>query len=195
MPTDHDAAWLEKLHEVFVEAFRSNDLKTLGACYTDHAVLLPPGRAIVSGRDAIVEFWQGAERIQDLIFEATDTKMLGDTVFREAGNLLVTTRGRGRDTFNIATKYVALWLQVDGAWKLDSNIWNNASRRGGGRQGRGGGGGRQGRGGGGRQGGGGGGGGGRQGAGGGQGGGGGRQRAGGGGRQGGGGGGRERPGG
>ena len=125
MPISHDPVWLEKLHDVFVEAFRSNDLKALGACYTDLAVLLPPGRAIVSGRDAIVEFWKGAEQIQDLTFEATDTRMvLGNTVFREVGNLLITRRGQGRETLNVAAKYLAIWVQMEGAWKLDSTMWN-----------------------------------------------------------------------
>ena len=198
MPTNHDPAWLEQLHDSFVEALKSNDVKALGACYTDDAVLLPPGRTVVAGRDAIVAYWQGAERIQDLTFEATETKAIGETGLREAGNLLITTRGQGRDTFNVAAKYMSVWLQVNGAWKLDSTAWNGATRggagrrsgRGGGGQGGGGGGG-QGRqsGGGGAGGGGAGGGGGvgRQGGPGGQGGGQGRQ-GGGGGRQGGGGG-------
>ena len=139
MPISHDTAWLEKLHEDFVEAFRSNDLKALGACYTDQAVLLPPGRAIVSGRDAIVDFWQSAEHIQDIVFEATDTRMMqGNTAFREAGKLLLTRRGQGRDVFNVAAKYLAIWLQVDGAWKLDSTVWNGAGDGPAGRLGRGG---------------------------------------------------------
>src|SRR5229473_5388976 len=96
MPTDNDIAWIERLHHDFVEAFRSNDLKAVGAFYTDDALLLPPGQALVRGRDPIVAFWEGAARVLDLVFEATEVKMLGDTAFREAGNLLVVRRGRGR---------------------------------------------------------------------------------------------------
>ena len=139
MPTNH--AWLDKLHESFVEALRSNDLKALAAFYTDEAVLLPPGQAIVSGREAIVEFWQNSKRIQDLSFESTSVKMMvGDTVVREAGNLLVTSRGRGRETRNTASKYLSTWMQVDGGWKLDSTTWNGAGGRPKGRRGPGGGG-------------------------------------------------------
>ena len=142
MPAGKDTAWLEKLHHDFVEAFRSNDLKAVGAFYTDDALLLPPSHAIVRGRDPIVAFWEGAARILDLVFEATDIKMLGENAFREAGNLLVVRRGRGRDMRNVPAKYVSLWLKVDGAWKLDSSIWNGTEPRkrraggGGGRQGR-----------------------------------------------------------
>lgn len=123
MPTNHDPAWLEQLHETFVEALRSNDLAALGACYTENAVLLPPGQPMIAGREAVVGYWQKAERIQDLVFEATDTRALGTDALREAGNLLVTTRGQGRETFNVASKYISLWIKVDGVWKIDSTAW------------------------------------------------------------------------
>jgi uncharacterized protein (TIGR02246 family) len=141
MPTNHDPAWLEQLHETFVEALRSNDLAALGACYTENAVLLPPGQPMVAGREAVVSYWQKAERIQDLVFEATDTRALGTDALREAGNLLVTTRGQGRETFNVASKYISLWIKVDGVWKIDSTAWSRASGPGGGGRGRQGGGG------------------------------------------------------
>jgi len=129
MPAGKDLAWLEKLHHDFVEAFRSNELKVVGAFYTDDALLLPPSHPMVRGRDAIVAFWEGAARIQDLVFEPTEIKMLGDTAFREAGNLLVVRRGRGREMRNVPAKYVSLWLKIDGAWKLESSIWNGTEPR------------------------------------------------------------------
>jgi uncharacterized protein (TIGR02246 family) len=141
MSAGKDTAWLEQLHHDFVEAFRSNDLKAVGAFYTDDALLLPPGHPLVRGRDQIVAFWEGAVRIVDLVFEATETKMLGDAVFREAGNLLLVRRGQAREMQNIAAKYVSLWLKIDGAWKLESLAWNGAeprAMRGGGGQGGGG---------------------------------------------------------
>src|ERR1019366_4525104 len=101
------------------EAFRSNDLKALGAFYSDDALLLPPGQAVLRGRDPIIAYWEGATRILDLVFETTEVRMLGDTAFREAGNLLVVRRGQGRETRNIPSKYISLWLKVDGAWKLE----------------------------------------------------------------------------
>ena len=149
MSAGKDTAWLEQLHHDFVEAFRSNELKTLGAFYTDDALLLPPSQPTVRGRDAIIAFWEGAARIVDLVFEATEVKMLGDNAFFEAGNLLLVRRGQTREMRNIAAKYVSVWLNVDGGWKLESSIWNGAEprpkrggggrRRGGGGQGRGGG--------------------------------------------------------
>jgi uncharacterized protein (TIGR02246 family) len=129
MPIGKDMAWLEQLHHDFVEAFRSNDLKAVGAFYTDDALLLPPGHPMVRGRDPIIAFWEGSARVLDLVFEPTELKMLGEAAFREAGNLLVVRRGTGRETRNMAAKYVSLWLKVDGAWKLESSIWNGAERR------------------------------------------------------------------
>jgi uncharacterized protein (TIGR02246 family) len=128
MPRGDDAPWLERLHHDFVEAFRNNDLKALGAFFTDDALLLPPSRAVVAGREAIVAYWEAASRLVDLVFEATDVKMIGDSAFREAGNLLVVRRGAGRETRNVATKFVSLWVKVEEDWKLDSLTWNSVER-------------------------------------------------------------------
>src|SRR5579871_2301296 len=100
MSAGKDSAWLEQLHHGFVEAFRSNELKTLGAFYTDDALLAPPSQPMVRGRDAIIAFWEGASRIVDLVFEVTEVKMLSDTACLEAGNLLLVRRGQARDMRN-----------------------------------------------------------------------------------------------
>lgn len=128
MPGRPDFAWLDRLHDDFVEAFRGGDSEALARCFAEDVVMLPPGRTIVSGREAVATFWKEARRIQDLIFEPTSVKpMSGGTAVREAGNLLVTAR-RGEDgpTFNTAAKYVAVWLQDDKGWKIDSIMWNSA---------------------------------------------------------------------
>ena len=129
MAAGNETAWLDQLHHDFVEAFRSNDLKALGAFYTDDALLLPPSAPMVRGRDAIIAFWEGSARIVDLVFEPTQIKMLGDVAFREAGNLLVVRRTQAREMRNVGAKYVSLWLKVDGAWKLESSMWNGAEPR------------------------------------------------------------------
>lgn len=147
MPGRPDFAWLDRLHDDFVEAFRSGDAEALSRFFNEDAVMLPPARTIVAGREAVAAYWKDARRIQDLIFEPTSVKpMSGGTSVREAGNLLVTAR-RGEDgpAFNTAAKYVAVWIQDDKGWKIDSIMWNSAEpprRRagGGGKQGRGGGG-------------------------------------------------------
>jgi ketosteroid isomerase-like protein len=128
MPTANDVAWLEKLHHDFVEAFRNNDLKGLGEFFVTDALLLPPGRGVVAGREEIIKFWEKASRLIDLVFEATDVKMIGDSAFREAGNLLIVRRGPGRETRNVATKFVSLWVKVEDDWKLESLVWNGVQR-------------------------------------------------------------------
>lgn len=147
MQSKQDAPALEELHASFVEGFRANDPEALNGVFTESAVVLPPARAMVSGRADVVAFWQSAERIQDLTFEAAEVELLGDVVLREAGRLQITSRGQGRETRSQTAKYIAVWLKADAGWKLDSLIWNGATggrQQQGGRRGAGGGGGRAG---------------------------------------------------
>ena len=175
------------LYKDFTTAFENEDYDTLRKSFSPNAVMINPIGNVLSGRDAIVNFLQRAQRIQSVRYEALDSARLSNDIVRQVGDLTLTMRGEGRETREVAGKFLMFWAKVDGGWQIDSCVW---SRRGGGQSGRNqGGGGRQG-GGGGRMGGGGGrmGGGGRQGDGGSgrQGGGGGRQGGGGGGRLGGG---------
>ncbi len=120
-------AELARLHADFIEAFRSNDDTAIGAFYADAAILLPPRRAAVSGRDAIMAFWKSAQRIQDLQFMPSDVRFIGDDGIREVGVLQITTRGQGRETRNLAAKYIMVWVKLDGVWKIDTSVWNAAS--------------------------------------------------------------------
>lgn len=145
---------LAKLHEGFTEAFRNNDFDALGKFYADSAVLLPPGKPMVTGREAILAFWQESQRILDLRFQTTDALLLSGDVMREVGQLEVLMRGAGRETTARTAKYLLIWQNVDGGWKITTGAWSGSG--GAGRRGRAGGGGRRGGGGGGRAGGGGG---------------------------------------
>ena len=170
------------LYKDFTTAFENEDYDTLRRLFAPTAVMINPIGNVLSGRDAIVNFLQRAQRIQSVRFEALDPVRLSNDIVRQVGDLTLTMRAEGRETREVPGKFLMYWTKVDGDWHIDSCVWsrrslgqNGRSQAGGGRQG--GGGGRQG------------GGGGRMGGGGGRmGGGGGRQGDGGGGRQGGGGG-------
>ncbi len=171
---------LRPSYEAFVKAFQNEDTEALRALFAPTAVMINPAGNALSGRDAILNFMQRAQRIQSVRFEPSESRRLSDALVREVGDLTLTVRGEGRETREVPGKFLMLWTRLDGAWAIESCVWSRSAPGQGGRMG----GGRGGMGGGGR-GGMGGGGGGRMG-----GGGGGRMGGGGGGRMGGGGGGR-----
>jgi ketosteroid isomerase-like protein len=126
---------LAKLHEQFVEAFRNNDYATLGAFYTPSAILMPPGRPTIAGREDILAFWQESQKILDLRFEPTDTVLLGTDVVREIGQLDVLSRGTGRETRARSVKYLQIWHKTESGWQITTLSWSGSGGGGGGRRG------------------------------------------------------------
>ena len=113
---------IEQRVREFEAAFNRRDAAALAAMYTEDARLLPPGSEMLSGRQAIQQFWQGAfdmgvsggelrpqqiEARDDLAYEmSTATLRLGDGGTQ-------------------AVKYVVVWKrQTGGAWQMAVDIWN-----------------------------------------------------------------------
>ena len=53
-----------------------------------------------------------------------DVETGGDKMAREIGRYVLTIQ-QGSETTNIAGKYVVIWKQENGEWKLDVDIWNS----------------------------------------------------------------------
>jgi len=115
---------IAKTNRTFEEAVTSGDMSALDAVYTVDARILPPGAAMVSGRENIKQFWQAAIaglNVGSIQLETVDFTLSGDTGYEI-----------GRATLNFATdgvppmiaKYVVVWKQEDGAWKWHVDIWN-----------------------------------------------------------------------
>ncbi|MEX2527126.1 MAG: SgcJ/EcaC family oxidoreductase [Gemmatimonadota bacterium] len=106
------------------DALARGDAKGMAALYTPEGRLLPPGSDIVSGRDAIGTFWQGA----------MDMGIAGatlETVTLEEMNGIVTEIGRfvltAADGSQIDHgKYLVVWKHHGGRWRLHWDIWNSS---------------------------------------------------------------------
>ncbi len=122
------------LYKDFTTAFENEDYDTLRKLYAPTAVMINPIGNVLSGRDAVVNFLQRAQRIQSVRFEALESFRLSDDVVRQVGDLTLTMRGQGRETREVPAKFLLFWTKVDGDWRIDSCVW---SRRGGGQTGRG----------------------------------------------------------
>ena len=110
--------------ENFMAAFNRGDAAGLADFYTENGQLLPTGSDFVTGKAAIQTFWQGAMDmgIKTARLETVEAEGHGDTAIEigkytlsgEAGNVL----DRG--------KYVVIWKQEGGQWKLHRDIWNSS---------------------------------------------------------------------
>ena len=98
------------------------DVNELDRVYTRDARVLPPGAAMVEGRERVKVFWQGAIKalgLKSAKLTTVDAEALGDRVFEIGRAELLVGSG---DT--VTVKYVVQWKQGDGDWKWHVDIWN-----------------------------------------------------------------------
>ena len=107
----------------FEEVFNRGD--AAGAArevYTRDARILPPGAAMVQGRDSIAEFWAAAVQqmgIRRVELSTIDLQPLGEQAIEIGRARLTVSSG------DVASaKYVVVWKQEDGRWRWDVDIWN-----------------------------------------------------------------------
>lgn len=104
------------------EVAGKRNFKALDQVYTVDAKILPPGAEMVSGRAAIKDFWAAAVdalAVETATLETVEAEMLGDRIF-EIGRAVLNMTGGGSAT----VKYVVQWVQEDGTWKWNVDIWN-----------------------------------------------------------------------
>jgi len=94
------------------------------AFFTQDAKLLPPGRPVVTGPAGVADFWtefaaeSGLARIRTTTHEAVET---GEGYVAERGAYVM----YGADGAEMASgKYLTLWAEEDGEWKLHWDAWN-----------------------------------------------------------------------
>ena len=105
----------------WVAAFNSGDAAGLALMYSPKSQILPPNQPIVSGHDAIEEFWKtanpGTVRLE---VSAVETAKLGDYWFRQ-GTYAAMDQAEGEPEFG---KFIELWKKIDSAWLLYRQMWS-----------------------------------------------------------------------
>jgi len=140
MSVDVDA--LRKLTEQFFAALGRGDVSAVEDTHTENAVVLAPNRRIVQGEN-IAAFWRNmSPRFQNIQFNIVAIEPLGSEGAREVGRFRF--RPQREEAEPILSKYMILWQNVGGEWKISAMVWNRREseqqrRGGGGGRGRGGG--------------------------------------------------------
>jgi uncharacterized protein (TIGR02246 family) len=108
----------------FAAAWRRGDARAVAAMYTEHGQLFPPNEPIVAGRAAIERFWKAAmdAGIKAIELKATEVEALGESAVEVGAYALHSKDGVAMDR----GKYLVLWKQVDGAWRLHRDCWNSS---------------------------------------------------------------------
>jgi ketosteroid isomerase-like protein len=119
-PAGDDDRALRDVVARYEAASNEGDAMALVALYADDALLLPPDGGMVSGRDAILEFWQdGIE--PGISFEVVGSRATGGSGYVVGQFLVEATESAPADS----GKYVlCLQRQRNGGWLVVADIWN-----------------------------------------------------------------------
>ncbi len=119
------AADIEASNQAFVSAFNGGDAAGVAARFTADAELMPPDMARVDGHDAIQALWQAfVDAKASGLDITTDTlDVLGEEAI-ETGSYQVTAPDPDGNPSTEIGKYLVVWKQEGGAWKMYRDIWN-----------------------------------------------------------------------
>ena len=117
-----DAIW--DANKKFMGFNNQGNADGLASLYTENGQLLPPNGDFITGRQVIQEFHQGGmdTGIKSLKLETIEVEGMGKTAY-EVGKYTLFTDG---DQIVDTGKYVVIWKQVEGQWKMHRDIWNSS---------------------------------------------------------------------
>jgi ketosteroid isomerase-like protein len=121
---------MANVNELFnTEVVGKRNLNALDDIYTADARILPPGAPMISGRQAIKEFWSNlvqSANATSAVLESLDVMPGADGVV-EIGRATLTLQPDDQSPAQMEVKYVVYWKQEDGRWKWHVDIWNQNS--------------------------------------------------------------------
>ncbi|MBN4055250.1 SgcJ/EcaC family oxidoreductase [bacterium AH-315-K03] len=110
--------------EAFMSAFSQGDAAGIANLYTEDGQFLPPNGGFVRGRQAIQETYQSFMNmgVKEIKLEALEVEGHGDTASEVGKYILEGEDGQVMDE----GKFVVLWKQEAGQWKLHRDIINTS---------------------------------------------------------------------
>ena len=118
------AAEIRRANDLFEASFERSDAAGIAGLYTTNGVLLPTGMDASQGQAGIQAFWEGAMAmgIKQVQLHTQDVEEMADTAI-ELGHY--TLLGPNAQTMDQG-KYLVVWKQQQGQWKLHQDIWNSS---------------------------------------------------------------------
>jgi uncharacterized protein (TIGR02246 family) len=114
---------IAEVNKQFVSAFEQGDAEGVAALYTEGGQILPPGSAIITGKEGIAAFWTGAMGmgIKRAELSTLELDPQGDTAIEVGRATLYSEAGDVIDN----PKFIVVWKREAGQWKLHRDIWNS----------------------------------------------------------------------
>ena len=107
----------------FVAILNGDDPAAITRFYTADAVLMPPGVAVMEGREAIGEFFGPGMGGATLDVETWDVIPQGSDVALETGGYEINASDGSHLDHG---KYMVVWVRTDDGWKMKYDMWNSS---------------------------------------------------------------------
>ncbi len=117
---------IDKANAQYCEVVKKGDLSGILEIYTDDATIIPPGGAILKGKEAIQAVYEGLLKggLKEIKMITLEIGGMDDMVY-EIGKTKVLIQPEGLEAFSDSSKYMVIWKQqADGLWKVHADIWN-----------------------------------------------------------------------
>ncbi len=122
------SAVIDSLGQAMNAAFAAKDTNAIMAFYTDDAHVLPANAARADGQEAIRKSWAGVLAMPGFALTVTS----GQKTVSQAGDLVVElgtydfkVTGPKQKPMHDVGKFVTVWKQVNGQWKMLVDTWNS----------------------------------------------------------------------
>jgi uncharacterized protein (TIGR02246 family) len=116
------------VNQAFVTAFAKGDAQAVAGLYASRAQVFPPHSDVLESADTIRAFWQGVMDmgVREATLETVDIEPVSDTMAIERGRYTLSLES---GALADAGKYLVVWTQQDGVWKIYRDIWNTNQPR------------------------------------------------------------------
>lgn len=109
-------------NERFTAAHVAGDIATIDAMFAPDATSFPPGAAAVVGLPALHAFTVDYLKAGVTEFREETTDFYGNVEYVVDSGTYVVTYGPAQTTER--GKYLNVWTQFNGRWKIKANMWN-----------------------------------------------------------------------
>lgn len=121
-------ARIDSVNMAYNNAVAAKDTAAIVSLYADDAMVMPANQARAVGRDGIRQAWAGFLALPGLELKPTSqTKMIseaGDMVV-DIGSFTFTMTGPDGKPINDVGKYVTIFKNVNGEWKIVVDMFNS----------------------------------------------------------------------
>ena len=119
---DSVKAYITEMNKSYGQRFKTNDTAFYKERYCKDAAVYCPNLPAVVGIDSIISFFYGGGNNKETIIELPPNNVSGnaDLVVEDGPYNFPDGKGGSVDK----GKFIALWKQEDGKWKLYREIWN-----------------------------------------------------------------------